>query len=1023
MKDWNKRRRRTRRFEVAVVAVLAIVALAANIAAPMFKGVLDSYLGRGEISVTTAEGSEAWDSAYYKPQTASLEETKKASDVVSEQMTDEGIVLLKDNGALPLAKGSTVSLFGYGYLDPAYSGSGAAATTDTAMVTVDQSLGESFNINSETVDAMRSAEPSSPGAAEGTPALDFDTNSLQAMMESEEAAKIYEFDASIYEQTADSVRGTTGLVFIKRTGSEGIDKRFYGYDDGTPHYLAFTQAEKDTIKFAKENCDAVVVVLNTANPVELSPVMSGEYEADAIVWMGTAGSRGFASLSKILCGEVNPSGRLTDTYATDFTADPTFANFGDARYDNTTVTDTTMLTFIPGANKGTIDRPFIEYEEGIYVGYRYYETAAVEDSDFVYGALDAQGGVTQEGAVAYPFGYGLSYTSFDQEITSYDDSGDTVNVVVTVTNTGAVAGKDVVQLYYTSPYTDYDRTNGVEKSVTDLGDFGKTKLLDPGESTEVSLSLSKDDLASYDYHHANADGTTGCYVLEAGEYAIELKANSHDVVDSRTLTIANTTFFESGDARQSERNAQSLLDDEGTPTGVTFDGSSFTAATNQFQTLDDYMDGSDVTKLSRSNWKGTQPSEPENGRKSASQVALDDFERFDNFDYQSDPLLGNVEGSLVYAEEAPVSNDQAGLSLIDLRGVDYNDTRWSALLDQIDWDGDKGSIQPLLYSAAYQTMDVSSVSKPATTDKDGAMGWSVDGASSWASANVQASTWNVELVRQMGQCIGEEALQAGLTGWYAPAVNIHRSPFSGRAYEYYSEDATLSGKLSAATIGGAGDKGVISYLKHFALNDQETYRSIFLATWANEQAIREVYLRPFEIAVEDAKSTMSYISDDEGTVSTKVVRSATGIMSSQNSVGGTIGFAHHGLLTGVLRGEWNFEGAVVSDLYPSSSIAIRDMSIRAGTDMYMNQGEPFAADYDSPTARSVMRTALHRVLYATANSNAMNKIAPGTIVSYAMSPWQIGLYAATALIVVTDILIVWHLVRGKEGSKKRRTIR
>lgn len=984
------------RIWTVILAILVVIAIIANVAMNLFSAVLDSYLGRGELAYHTVEGTEDWDTTYYTSDYSSLAEAKANSDTVSEQTTDEAIVLLKNNGVLPLAEGSSVAPFGYAYLNPAYSGTGAAATTDTEIVTPEQGLAAHFTLNEAAVEKMNSGTAVYPDAAEGTSALDSDTNSLQAMMDAGESAKIYNYPASTYEGIEDSVSGSVGIVFITRNGSEGIDKRTEAYEDGTPHYLALTQDEKDTIAFVKANCDSCVVVLNTSNPMELTPIMSGEYEADAILWVGTTGSRGFASLGKILCGEVNPSGRLVDIYASDFTQDPTYVNFGDYSYTNTQVRDTTTLTFIPGANQGVIQRRFVEYEEGIYVGYRYYETADVEDDSFVYGELDRMGGIVTAGAVAYPFGYGLSYTTFSQEILSLDASGDDIVVTVQVTNTGDVAGREVVQVYYTAPYTEYDRTNLVEKSATVLAGFDKTELLQPGDSETVTVTFSWDSMASYDMSHLNEDGTQGCYLLEAGDYQIEVKANSHDVLDSRTVTAASTIAYE-GD--------------------TTHDGD-LTAASNELDTLNAYMSSGVSTNLTRSDWTGTQPTEPVEGESVAPQVALDEYERFENFDYETDALLGNVEGSLVYSAEMPTSNQDNGLTLSDMRGLDYDDPQWDLLLDQIDWEGDKESIQTLLYNAAYQTATVVSIGKPATTDKDGAMGWSIDGASSWASANLIACTWNDELYYAFGAAIGQEALQAGLTGWYAPAMNIHRSPFSGRVYEYYSEDGLLSGKVAAAVVSGAADQGVVSYIKHFVLNDQETYRAVYISTWATEQAVREIYMKPFEVCVKEAVTTIKYIADEEGTVSEKTIRASTALMSSQNSIGGIMGFAQYNLLTNVLRGEWGFEGAVISDLYPCDEVRYRDMSIRAGTDMYMNQSDYFAEDYDSATARSVMRNALHNICYMIVNSNAMNGMAPGTTVEYEMSPWRVCLLAGDAVILAFVVLMIVVMVRRKKDAQE-----
>lgn len=1002
---------------VATAGLLGITA-AANVAANTFGAAIDSKLGRGEVTVTKMEGTEDWDAQYYKPEFSSLAEAKAASDVVSEQVTDEGIVLLKNNGVLPLSADATVTPFGWAYRNAAYSGTGAAASADTTMVTCEDAIAGKFAVNTAALDATEGEDPTYPDAAPGTNPLNFDTNSLQAQQDGGESAKIYEYDPALYAGVSGA-DGTTGIVVIKRSGSEGVDKRYEGYEDGTPHYLALTENEKGTVRAAKAACGSVIVVLNAANPMELGPLMAGECEADAILWVGTAGSRGFASLAKILAGEVNPSGRLTDIYAADFTADPTYKNFGRFNYTNSEVSAPDLTNLFSGGAIGESVQPrhFVEYQEGVYEGYRYYETAAAEDPSFTYGELDGQGAAATPGAVCYPFGYGLSYTAFDQQISSFDATGDDIVMTVRVTNSGDVAGKEVVQAYFSAPYTDYDREKGVEKPACVLAAFAKTGLLEPGASEDVTLTFAREDMASYDYHHENADGTTGCYLLEAGEYTVSLRANSHDVIDSRTVSVASDVVFDASNPRRSEVDGQSTHDLEGNPTGATFDGSPIVAATNQLDTLNAYMDGDDVTKLSRTDWAGTQPTGYPEREKEAPEVALEEFDWFDSFDPETDERMGNVEGSLVYAAEAPVSGAQNGLSLIDLRGVEYDDERWNQLLDQVDWDGERENICTLLYGAAYQTKDIASVGKPATTDADGAMGWSSEGASSWAAANLQAATWNVELMHEMGTCIGEEALQLGLTGWYAPAVNIHRSPFSGRVYEYYSEDPLVSGKIAAGAISGAADKGCISYLKHYVLNDQETDRANYIATWATEQTVREIYLRAFEVAIKSAKTTLRYISDDQGTISERTMRAATGLMSSQNSIGGTMGFCHYGTQAKILRGEWGFSGAVITDLFFGAPSKDRDLMIRAGGNMYMSMMDA-ALDYDSPTARSAMRESMHGILFATANSNAMNNVAPGTSISYGMSPWRMGLTAASVVAVLGAAGIVANMVRKKRAGEK-----
>lgn len=847
---------------IPIMAIVAIIAIAATILLDSFSLQIDSMLGKGKMHVETAEGTEDWDTDYYKKTESDFTASKEKSKITSEQIADEGIVLLKNNGALPIAKNSSVAPFGYGYLNAATAGTGAAASSDTSAVSVSDALSAKFSINDAAIKKMNDATPVFPDAAPGTPALNWDKNSLQAMMGGEKGSRIYEYDAAIYNGIENAVKESAGLVFINRNGSEGVDKRYFGYDDGTPHYLALTANEKAAIKFVKENCKSCVVILNTANPIELSCLMGGEYEADAIVWIGTPGSRGFVSMSKILCGEVNPSGHLTDIYATDFTKDPTYMNFGEYTYTNSQVTDHTTLTFIPGANKGTMDRKFVEYEEGIYIGYRYYETADLMDNAFVYGELDGKGGWRTEGAVAYPFGYGLSYTSFEKKITDFSVTADKIKVSVEVTNTGNIDGKEVVQIYYTAPYIE---GSGVEKASTVLAGFAKTKsIAKNGGKDAVTIEFDKEDMASYNYHHKNADGTTGCYQLDAGTYSIELKNNSHDVIEAKEVKIPFTVYYEGDKVRDTDKDGQSLSDENGHSLGVPANGDKFVAATNQFDTMNAYMDGSNVTNLSRSNWKGTFPTAPVDRKGVAPDVALEEFARSDNFDYEHDAILGNVEGSKVYTSEQIVSAQDNGLNLIDMRGLNYYDEAWEKLLDQIDWDKDKEQIQNLLFKAAYTTSELDSIGKPATVDKDGAMGISSDNATAWASANLVSCTWNLDLLYEMGVDLGQEALQVGIHGWYAPAVNIHRSPFSGRVYEYYSEDPLISGKMAAAVSSGIGDQGIFPYVKHFALNDQESWRSVYLATWANEQATREIYLRPFEICIKEAVSTIKYISDDSG---------------------------------------------------------------------------------------------------------------------------------------------------------------
>lgn len=1002
-----------------ILAVLLVVLLVGNIAAVSAAGTIDAYLGKGTRHVNIPEGSENWNTEFYTPLAATPDQARKNAEKVAEKVGDEGAVLLKNDGVLPLAQGCEVTPFGYAYLNPAYSGTGAGAADTSNNVSPEAALNTYFQINTAAVDKMKNSQVVSLTEAPGTAQANISTGLLSS------DSTIYSYDPAIFSSIEGDVQGTTGLVFLTRQGNEGADKKMDGYSDGTPHYLALSEMEKDTIRFAKDHCESVVVLLISSNPIELAPLMSGEYEADAILWLGNPGARGLMSMAKILCGEVNPSGRLVDTYAADFTKDPTYQNMGEFSYSNVSFVNPSMIER-PGE---TINTYYIEYQESIYSGYRYYETADIMDGSFTYGKLDGQGALAEPGAVCYPFGYGLSYTSFQQSVTSFEDSGDKITMSVKVQNTGDMAGKDVVQVYYSAPYTQFDIDNRIEKSAVSLVAFSKTGLLQPGESEEVTLTFAKEDMASYCYTRDNGDGTRGCYVLEEGDYTVSLRANSHDVIDGRTVSIPSTIWYDNASPRRSEINAQAAQDEKGAPLDYPAEGpdASFAAATNQFQESNDYMSRESVL-LTRSDWANTFPVMAANRTKEASEIVRQAVADSFAFDYATDPLLGNVEGSAVYTEEMPASGVDNGLTLSALRGKDYDDPLWDALLDQIDYEAEKIDIQTLLFTAGYQTGKLDSIGKPATTEQDGDTGLKIGDLATcaWMSKPVVASTWNTELMYEMGCALGQEALTDGLNGWYAPGMNIHRSPFSGRNLEYFSEDGLLSGKMAAAMISGCGDQGLYCFAKHFAVNDQETNRQYFLTTWADEQTMREIYLKPFEIAFKEAKMSVKYISDDQGTISTRVMPAATGVMTAQSCIGTTIGLANYGLLTGVLRGEWGFNGSVITDLYFVLDSWLRDKMLRAGGDLYlmmnMDQLRVPVADYDSATARSLVREAIHHVSYTVVNSAALNNTAPGAIVTYDTSPWVyllIGIdLAAGAFIVLMTVLMVRRSMDNKRHPEK-----
>ena len=873
------------------IALLALVVALANVAGTVASGLLNSYVSTGKSSIVTPADKADWDGAYYDVKYASAEEAKEAAYAVARQIQDEGTVLLANDGVLPLAAGSTVRPFGYAYENPIYGQltTGGSAKMAKDPVTPEQGL-SAFSIDTAAVERMHGAEVVTTVEAPGTKAAG-EAGSLLGG-----DCKLYEYDASIYDGLATADPGTTGIVFITRAGQEGQDQKHDAYEDGTPHYLALSANEKGAIAASKATCDNTVVVLVGSAVMEFGELMEGEYAADAILYYGHCGDRGMEALSDILTGVVNPSGRTVDIWPADLTAGPTYTALGQHTYDNL---HTESGSYTDG---GSFDRTFNEYREGVYMGYRWYETADEVDPSFDY-----------DEAVVFPFGHGLSYTTFEKTLDSMVLADGTVTATVTVTNTGSVAGKDVVQLYASSPYTELDRELGIEKPACYLVAFDKTGMLEPGASQTVTITFSTDDLCSYSYAHANANGTTGCYVLEAGDYAISLRENSHDVIASRNVTIADTTFYDGSDnahVRDAEKEMQADLDAAGN--AVIDASATYQAATNRFQSMSDYM-ANDSELLTRADWAGTQPEMPET--RSIPEAYTERHDLYVTFDPETDPAYGNVEGSLVFAAEAPVSNAKNGLVASDLRGLAYDDPKWDELLDQIDWNADADSIKLNFSGDAYATQAIGSIGLPATVDEDGANGLKVPGgadqgydltkSSSTGFAPLMASTWNTDLIYEMAAAFGQEALQHGISGWYSPAINLHRSAFSGRVFEYYSEDPLISGKMAAAAVSGAGDQGMYCYLKHFALNETDTGRSQLICTWADEQTMRELYLRAFEIAFREARMTVNYSAED-GALQSRVMRAGTAVMASQTCLGTQLGHTNRALLIDLLRGEWGY---------------------------------------------------------------------------------------------------------------------
>lgn len=956
-----------------VLAVVLIVILGANIALNIFHNWVASQLGIGTWEVTNSEEAEDWDLEYNQASYSSLDEARDAASELVQEIAAEGITLLKNSeDTLPISAGA-VTLFGRTAAEPVYGGSGSGSVDASAAVDVRGGLEYAgFDINTTVYDELADF-------AENAPRTDI---VMDEPDESEYA--VGEMPAADYSEAAvDSFAdyNDAAIVVFGRGGGEGGDLAtdMDGWDENYvegQHELMLNLDEQQTLQLAKEHFDTVIVVINSSNIMELGE-LEDDADVDAILWTGGPGETGFNALGEVLTGEVNPSGRTVDLWSRDFTADPTFVNFGRWEYTN-----------IDDSNASTLQQPshaamdngafFVEYEEGIYYGYRYYETAAEE------------GALNYDDAVVYPFGFGLSYTSFDWELTS-STTGDvdgTIEVQVQVTNTGETAGRDVVQLYYTAPYT----PGGIEKSHVELADFAKTSLLEPGESETVTLELAVEDMASYDYQDAQA------WVLEEGSYELSVRTDSHTVAEGTEAVqyqVDETVVYGEDAPRSTDE----------------------TVATNRFDVVSEHFsgsaDGEGAHLLSREDFAGTFPTAPDASDQEAADYILEGYQHYD-VDAAADASDAQM----------PTTGADNGLTLIDMRGLDYNDPQWEELLDQLDVH----EMTTMLLNGAYNTEAVPSIAKPRTNDVDGPHGFTsfinddFKGAA-YPSAPLIAATWDKDLVYRMGEMMGEEALQMGISGWYAPGVNLHRSPFAGRNFEYFSEDPTISGVLGAEVVSGAASRGLYAYTKHFAMNDQENGRvDNGIATWADEQTIREIYLKPFEMIVKNASAPMTYIADEDGNHAETEIGS-TAMMSSFNRIGPYWAGGYPALMDDVLRKEWGFEGMVITDfnLYGYMS---PDQSIAAGTDHQLVFA-PMKQFEDTSSAEAVdnIRQATHNILYTVVNSNAMNGLGPDAEVSYTPAAWEIIRWIVTAVLSLLWIIgLVWVIRRvRKHGNEESAT--
>ena len=919
-----------------VLAILLIAVLVGNYFAMKYTTIITRSLGHTTTKVTTT-GDGSGDNEYFKSDYSSHEELVDHETEFSKQLVAEGIVLMRNqDNVLPLERGKKISLFGIGSAKFVYSGLGSGAIDTSKTTSLKDALeAEGFQVNPD----------------------------LYSVYEKSEARVGKEEDPSTYlDSVADSVKeySDAAIVVISRNGAEAQDL--------TEDQLSLSDAEMSLVKYANDNFDDVIVMLNTANAIEMGWSDSKFFpNIKVCMWVGYPGQEGITSIAKALTGEVNPSGRLVDTYAYDSMSAPATQIFEYGEWTNT------------NNEENGPKNAYTIYGESIYIGYRYYETR-YEDTVLGQGnasTADSEYDYTKQ--VQYPFGYGISYTQFDYSDFSLTENGDNFTAQVTVTNSGDAAGKDVVEVYFQSPYTDYDRENLVEKSAVELCGFEKTGELAPGESETVSIDIPKETLRAYDYTNAKT------YIVDDGTYYFAIGDDCHQALNN-ILAAKGYTTADGMDADGDDSLVGTYEQKEFDNTTYAKDAATGNEITNQFdygniQTYDD-----SYVYLTRNDWTGTWPTiygEPnEKGRYNAE--ATDEFVQLSqNNIYQDDPNA-----------QMPTTNSGDNINLITMRGKDYDDEGWDAILDCLTVD----EMVEMVRLGGWQTMAIDSISKPMSSDQDGPAGISGELIMSdvdcmgYPNQELLAATWNKELALEFGKCIGEDGLSVNVQGWYAPGAGTHRTPLGGRNFEYYSEDTYLAGSMCANEVAGAQSKGMYCYLKHLVLNDQEQ-RRYGISTFTTEQALRELYLTPFEMAVKDAD--------------------CHGMMAAFNGIGGIWCGASKELITNVLGNEWGFHGIIVTD-YASANDGYMfiDAGLQAGTDLWLNtDSEVYKMGdvSDNATLVTALRNASHDILYTVVNSSAMNGIDENVVVKKVFPLWQYWLIAfdiAMAVIIIGGVILV-----------------
>lgn len=887
------------------------------------------------------------------------EETAANSRAIVQEVAEEGIVLAKNTGLLPLSGDtSKLNVFGWASTNPIFGGTGSGSSDSASCVGIFESLEKAgYKLNTELSDFYRNYRTGRPEISMQVqdwtlpepPVSSYSDSLISNAKEFSDTAVIvisrsggegadlprdmYSVIHGTYNAKNDSTADPLKVSYLYTNASYTNNGSYDDFDKGDT-YLELSRTEKDMVDLVTSNFDKVIVVINAANSMELGWVNDYPQIGGVLLVPGT-GVTGMIALGEIINGTVNPSGRTADTFVYDLTATPTFNNVGDMQYTN--LDDyRAIIKAADSGFEGAIG--FVNYVENIYVGYKFYETAAEE------GLIDF------DATVLYPFGYGLSYTDFTQTMGPITETDGTISFDVTVTNNGTRAGKDVVEVYFNPPYTN----GGIEKASANLVQFEKTGIIQPGASETVHITFSVEDMASYDEGVKVAGGG---YILERGEYKISIRSDSHRIISEQSYKVASNIIF--SDNAKGSRN------------------SDFVTATNKFAS---YTEG-DVTYLSRKD--GFANYEEATAAPSGDAFVMSDTVRatlISNADYDSAKFD-------IASDEMPVMGAKNGLVLSDLTGLSYDDPKWEKLLDELTYE----EMQALIAWGGWMTAEVKSINKVQGSDPDGPAGLSnfISGnyGTAYTAEVLLAMTWSKEMAAKVGDGISDEFVETNCEGWYGPAMNTHRNAFAGRNFEYYSEDGVLAGYLAAAEVAAAEANGVMTYIKHFALNDQETSRCSFLLTWSTEQAIREIYLKPFERAVKDGGSSAC--------------------MSSFNFFGTIPACANSELLNDVLRDEWGFVGMVNTDFFGGYGYMNAERCIANGNDMMLGLGLTPYADVKNTSATMVknMRNASHNILYATGNHGSYvhettDNGMPGWIKTFIVVDVLLLLILAAAMVIV-----------------------